>query len=116
MRPELGAPEDFPRKPLAAIAIDGSRGRLPAGDDAKPSMLHRIGNGSHDEVAARHGAARAQNVLKLDALAKDRGRALADALSEGYPCRQTASRARPFARRALMTARPALVFIRTRKP
>jgi hypothetical protein len=32
------------------------------------------------------------------------------------PCRQTASRARPFARRALMTARPAFVFILTRKP
>jgi hypothetical protein len=37
-------------------------------------------------------------------------------ISEGVAFAQTASRALPFALRALITARPALVFMRTRKP
>jgi hypothetical protein len=116
MRAELGAAEYFAREPLAPVAVDGSRRRFPARDDAKPRMVCGVRNGSHDKVAARNAAAVAQYVLEFGALAKDSGCAPARGLSERCSRRQTASRARPFARRALMTARPALVFIRTRKP
>jgi hypothetical protein len=116
VRAEFRTVKDLSHQPLTAVAVHGSRGRFPAGDDAEPCICPRIRKGPHDKVPAYCPAAVAQQVLELEALTKNGERSPACRLPEIRPCRQTASRARPFARRALMTARPALVFIRTRKP
>ena len=75
-----------------------------------------------DKVSgARHGAFRQQR-LKLIACAQmaqsDSAHVGADRITHADGCAgaQTARRLRPLARRALMTARPPRVFMRTRKP
>lgn len=115
VRAEIRGSEDLAHEPFAAITIHGPGGGFLAGDDAESRMRFRVRNSPHDEIPASNATARAQYVLELEPLAKYGG------CSPACPlwvllCRQTASRARPFARRALMTARPALVFMRTRKP
>ncbi|MEN3352357.1 MAG: hypothetical protein V7640_515 [Betaproteobacteria bacterium] len=102
--------ECFPYEPLASIAVDCSRCSFAACDDSQSRLLCSIGACAHDEVRARYAQPGSQNSFEFAGLAQHAG-----------PCkdprlRQTASRARPLALRALITARPALVFMRTRNP
>jgi hypothetical protein len=101
---------------FAAIAIDRACCRFPAGNDAKTRVCERIGVRSYDEVPARQAGPGAQERFKVRPLAKNAGMPPGASLPDGRAADHTASRARPFALRALITARPALVFMRARKP
>ena len=79
-------------------------------------MRHAVRLCAHHETSPRRCVIVGEYRLKL--------RVLRQTLRSGFLCQgellalngQTLSRARPFARRARMTARPPRVFMRTRKP
>jgi hypothetical protein len=104
------SPERFADQSFPTIAVDCTRRGFAACDHPEARTRERIGARSHDEVVANDFYSVAQHRLELAALAQHVG-------PSGDPSLiQTARRARPLARRALSTARPALVFMRTRKP
>ena len=85
-------------------------------------MRAAVGPRAQHEITARKAGAGVQYRLEVGALGNDERTARytpvfpRDAGVCGPASDQTASRARPFARRALMTARPAFVFMRTLNP
>ena len=114
-------PEHFTDQAFSAISVDRPRCGLPACDDAQTRMSFSIADTAEDEVRARGSISGPQHAFEIAALAKHLRGAWNSVLRRlvAPPLRaadQTASRALPFALRALITARPALVFMRTRKP
>lgn len=103
-------PERFTNQPFAAIAVDCARCHLTSGDDSNACMTRFVSARAHNKVAACNAQPASQNSLELAAFAQH-ARSGADRRFD-----QTAKRARPLARRAFSTARPALVFMRARKP
>jgi hypothetical protein len=113
--------EHFTYQAFSAVPVDCPRRALPACDDAETGMSFSIADAAQDEVLAGASMPGPQHPFEIAALAQHlRGACyppLASFIARALRAsRQTASRALPFALRALMTARPALVFIRTRKP
>ena len=102
----------FPHQPLDPVAVHGTRSNLLADDDADTRALQPVRLHEHAEMAAdRHGLASERRLIPGPFQETRRSR-------QRRPVRgvQTLSRARPFARRARITARPPRVRIRTRKP
>ena len=122
------AAERFANEAFRSIAIDCTRRDLAGGNDAKPRMRTLVHEGPQHEVTTGEAIAGPQHRFELGrpphrACRARCARALiapafmpACRMSGGAAFAQTASRALPFALRALMTARPAFVFMRTRKP
>ena len=114
--------ERFADEPLAAVAVHCPRCSLSSCDDAKPCVSGAVRPGAKNKITACYASAGAENRLKVAASPKNDTTPWNtlfipfDASTIDFALTQTASRARPFARRALMTARPAFVFMRTRNP
>ena len=105
----------FPYDTLHPVAIDGPGRHLFAGDDSKPRVSESIQPGKHGEIPARPDRAGSQRCRELIRTPQPR-RARKTHPRRPAPAVQTASRARPFARRARSTPRPPRVRIRTRNP
>jgi len=107
--------ERFTHDTLHPVAIDSSRSHFLAGDDSKPRVSQTVRPRKHGEMSARPDRAGSERRRKLTRTAQPcRSRKIHP--RRPVPAVQTASLARPFARRARSTARPPRVRIRTRKP
>ena len=99
----------FTDQPLGAITVYCPRRDLLSCDRAQSRTLLYIGECAGDEIPGGDAYTRLQYSLEF-------GRPTQHTDLLAAPCTQTASRARPLALRALITARPALVFMRALKP
>ena len=104
------ATEGFPHQALGPVPIDRPRRRPAAGDEAEARYCELVRERSRDEITSGNAYSGAQYRFEPVGLAEHARPA------DGRAADQTASRARPLALRALMIARPALVFMRARKP
>lgn len=109
-------PETRTHTPLDTIAIDRARQQTLADHKSQPGMSERVGMRHDQEGIATRALIVCEHPLEFSRCPEARV-----TKNQCFPGRsdrvdQTARRARPFARRALMTARPALVFMRARNP
>lgn len=101
--------ERFPAEASDAISLDRSPHQPFRNDQRQP----RVPEGIDDAV--KHEALRSHGTAHLECRGHGAG-TQPPVAPQPSAARQTASRARPFARRARMTARPPRVRILTRKP
>src|SRR5262245_37417053 len=113
---ERMAAEELSCPPPDPVAVHGELRGTPADGDAEPRRCQGPGQVQHRERARmllRAAQHRSETILAAEAMAPRK--AFRPGASR-HERRQTATRLRPLARRALITARPLAVFIRARKP
>src|SRR4029077_12389278 len=105
----LMRPEQFPQPALHPVAIDRARKNALGNDQTEPRYAERMGPEGHAEsgTSERRTAGEQRN---------DIGSPETQPSTVAPADAQTPSRARPFARRARITARPPRVRMRTRNP
>lgn len=105
----MGSAKCLTDQALGAITVYRARRDFLARNSTQSRTLHQINQRARDKIPAGYAYTRLQHRLEF-------GWPTQHADLVGTPRNQTASRARPLALRALITARPALVFIRALKP
>ena len=108
--------ETFPNQTFEAVSINRSPGLFFCYGQAQPGRSAGIGMGKNREVLIRGLAGLLEDPLVLRAVQQANGARETESWCGQTPAYYCARRARPLARRALMTLRPPLVAIRARKP
>jgi len=107
----------LPYQALYAVAVHSVASGLDGYGGTQPWMRQVIRHGQHgDKTITRLRLALFEHPLVLSGCQQTMATGVARCTSAQGSVVQTARRARPFARRALITRRPFLVRIRARKP